>query len=297
MICRAGVLALALVSAAFVVPPWGAARAFEVEDDRGLTFTFEQPPHRIISLAPNITELLFAVGAGPQVVAVSEYSDYPADALALPRIANALGVDFERVLGLQPDLVIAWLSGNGRRVIERLERLGITVFATEPRRFADVERLLQVFGEITGDPREGLIQASQLREQVAGLRERYASRALKSVFYLLSQRPLMTINGDHMISELVSLCGGENVFDDYRLLAPTVSIEDVMNRDADVILISSALPNVDQVREKWLRLKDLKAAKHEHIYVIDADLVNRQTPRLVQGAAQVCRLIDRARAG
>jgi iron complex transport system substrate-binding protein len=217
--------------------------------------------------------------------------------LALPKIANALGVNFERILDLQPDLVVAWLSGNGHRVIDRLEHLGIRVFVTEPRRFADVERLLSVFGQISGHPREGSSQALRFRQQVASLRDRYAWKSSMSVFYQLSQRPLMTINGEHMISELLTLCGGDNVFADYRLLAPTVSIEDVMKRDADVILISSTVPNVNQIRAQWLMMNDLKAAKTERVFVVDADLVNRQTPRLVQGAEQVCQLIDRARSG
>lgn len=293
---RTTMLVQILLGAGLSIATWGAALALVVVDDRGRAIEFANPPQRIISLAPHVTELLFAVGAGSQVVAVSEYSDHPPDALALPRIANALGVDFERVLDLQPELVIAWLSGNGRRVIDRLERLGIRVFVTEPRRFADVERLLSAFGQISGHPREGLRQATSFRQRVTALRDRYAWRSSMSVFYQLSQRPLMTINGEHMISELLALCGGDNVFADYRWLAPTVNIEDVMKRDADVILISSTVPHVNQVRAQWLMMKDLKAARTKRVFVVDADLINRQTPRLVQGAEHVCQLIDRARS-
>jgi iron complex transport system substrate-binding protein len=294
---RVIMLAVFLLGVWISVAMGSVALAVVAVDDRGQAIEFANPPQRIISLAPNITELLFAVGAGSHVVAVSEYSDHPADAMALPKIANALGVDFEHILDLQPDLVIAWLSGNGRRVIDRLEHLGIRVFVTEPRRFADVERLLSVFGQISGHPRKGSSQASRFGKQVAALRDRYARRAAISVFYLLSQRPLMTINGEHMISELLTLCGGDNVFADYRLLAPTVNIEDIMKRDADVILISSTVPNVSQVRAQWLMMKDLKAAQTSRVFVVDADLINRQAPRLVQGAEQVCRLIDQARSG
>ncbi len=291
------ILAQSLIGAWIGLATWSAALAVVVIDDRGQAIEFANPPQRIISLAPNITELLFAVGAGSQVKAVSEYSDYPADASALPKIANALGVNLERILDLQPDLVIAWLSGNGQRVIDRLEHLGIRVFVTEPRRFADVERLLSVFGQITGHPREGSSQARRFRKQVASLRDQYAWKSSMSVFYQLSQRPLMTINRDHIISELLTLCGGDNVFADYRLLAPTVNIEDVMKRDADVILISSTVPNVSRIRSQWLMMQDLKAAKTERVFIVDADLINRQTPRLVQGLEQVCQLIDQARSG
>lgn len=293
---RGTALARCLLGAWLGIAMGSAALAVVAVDDRGRAIEFVNPPQRIISLAPNITELLFAVGAGARVVAVSEYSDHPVAATALPKVANAVGVDFERVLDLQPDLVIAWLSGNGHRVINRLERLGIRVFVTEPRRFADVERLLSVFGQISGYPREGSTQAVRFRQQVAALRDRFAWKSSMSVFYQLSQRPLMTINGEHVISELLTLCGGDNIFADYRLIAPTVNIEEVMKRDADVILISSTVPNVSQVRARWLRMKELKAAKTKRVFVVDADLVNRQAPRLVQGAEQICRLIDRARS-
>lgn len=293
---RGAVLAWWSLAAWMVVVMASAAPAFVAVDDRGRAIEFMNPPKRIISLAPNITELLFAVGAGSRVVAASAYSDHPAAARALPKVADALGVDFERVLDLQPDLVIAWRSGNGRRVIERLERLGIRVFVTEPRRFADVERLLLVFGRITGDPLKGSSQAARFRQRVSSLRDRFASKPTMSVFYQLSQRPLMTINGEHMISELLALCGGDNIFADYRLIAPTVNIEEVMKRDADVILISSTVPNVDQVRERWLSMKELKAAKSRRVFIVDADLVDRQAPRLVQGAEQICRMIDQARS-
>ncbi len=272
-----------------------AAQSSMVLDDRGKAVELKRVPQRIISLAPNITELLFAVGAGPQLVAVSQYSDYPEAARLLPRVASALGADYERILALDPDLVIAWSSGNGTRVIQRLEALGIPLFVTEPRLFTDVERLLSLLGAITGHAQEGAAQAARFRQRVERLGRRFAHKASVSAFYQISQRPLMTVNGEHIISEVLRLCGGANAFAGYRTLAPVVTMEDVLERNAEIILISSTVPDVEAVKRRWLQLKDLTAARRNQVFVVDADLLDRQTPRLALGAETVCRLLNGAR--
>ncbi len=272
-----------------------SARPLAAVDDRGKVLELKQAPQRIISLAPNITEILFAVGAGSQVVAVSQYSDYPQAARRLPRVASALGVDYERILALNPDLVVAWASGNGQRVVQRLEALRVPLFVTEPRLFSDVERLLSVLGAITGHPKIGAAQAARFRQRVRRLGQRFSSKSLVSVFFQISQRPLMTVNGEHIISRLLSLCGGENAFAGHRMLAPSVNLEDVLERNAETILISSTVPEVDQVRQRWLAMKELTAARRKQVFIVDADLVNRQSPRLALGAEKICELINRVR--
>lgn len=269
--------------------------ATKVVDDLGQEVEITNPPRRIVSLAPSVTELLFAVGAGPQLVAVSEHSDHPPQASALPRVANALGIDYERIVEFEPDLVVAWLSGNGNRAIKRLKQLGLRVFVTEPRRLADIEHLLSLLGRLTGHPKEGSSQALRFTQQIESLRDRFSKKPRVSVFYQISVRPLMTLSGEHLVSELLTLCGGENVFRDYRSLAPTISMEDVMRRDADIVLISSAIPNVSSVRYRWITMHDLKAARGGQVFIVDADLINRQGPRIIKGAEQICTYIDKAR--
>ena len=288
-------LTLALFLFGLGVAQTSTVVATTVVDDLGQELEITNPPQRIVSLAPSVTELLFAVGAGPQLVAVSEHSDHPPQASALPRVANALGIDYERIVDFEPDLVIAWLTGNGHRAIKRLEQLGLRVFVTEPRRFSDIERLLSLLGRLSGHPKEGSSQALEFTRRAALLRDTFSGKPRVSVFYQISERPLMTLNGEHMVSELFTLCGGENVFHNYRSLAPTISIEDVLQRDADIILISSTVPNVNSVRDWWLKMTDLKAAQRGQVFIVDADLINRQGPRIIQGAEQICTHIDKAR--
>jgi len=236
---------------------------------------------------------VFAIGAGDRLVAVSEYSDYPPAVRQLPRVANASGIDFERVLGLQPSLVLAWRSGNGPAAIRRLEQLGLVVYAAEPRRPADIPRLLRALSKLTGT--DGDAAARKFESEFASLRERYRNHVVLDVFYQISERPLMTLNGLHMISAAIEVCGGRNVFADFPVLTPTISAEDVLRADPDVILIDSSLPYIAQVERHWLTMQTLKAAARRQVYVMDADLVSRQSPRFVAGARQLCETLERAR--
>ncbi len=285
-----------LIAGLCVLTGTAAAAGITVTDDRGRSLELRQPAHRVVSLAPNITEMLFAVGAGAQVVGVSEYSDYPPAAQALPTVSNAVSVDYEHILNLEPDLVFAWLSGNGPRNIERLERLGVSVFASEPRRFADVQRLLVAFATLTGHAEAGRTEASRFARRIEAVRAKYAGKPPVTVFFQVSHNPLMTLNDQHLTSELLTLCAGVNVFGEYPQLVPTINLEDIFQHNADVIIISSSMPNVDRVREYWLAMNDLKAARRRHVFVVAADLINRQTPRLALGAEQVCGVIDQARS-
>jgi len=269
--------------------------AVTVSDDRGQPITLPAAAERIVSLAPHVTELLFAVGAGAQIVGVSEYSDYPAAAKTLPRIASAGAIDYETVVGLRPDLIVAWLSGNGRAGVERLEALGLTVFATEPRNIASISRALRALGTVSGHAVQGERVAARFETQIGVLRERYAGKRDVSVFYEISARPLMTLNGAHMFTDVLRVCGGVNVFSDLRTLVSTVTTEAVLHRDAEVIMISSTIPNVEATKAAWATLPEMEAARRGQIYIVDSDLLNRQTVRLADGAAMLCALLDQAR--
>lgn len=266
-----------------------------VTDDRGVPIKLAAPAHRVVSLAPHITELLFAVGAGAQIVGVSEYSDYPVEARALRRVASAAAIDYETLIGLEPDLVIAWLSGNGRIAIERLEELGIAVFATEPRDLASIAHALRALGTLTGHATQGERVAGKFEARIKALRDRYTGNSSVSVFYEISARPLMTLNGAHMFSDALGVCGGVNVFADLGTLVGTVTLEEVLRRNPAVIMISSTIPNAAAVKAEWAAFAELDAAQGGQIHIVDSDLLNRQTVRLAEGAATLCRLLDQAR--
>ncbi|NNG12071.1 MAG: cobalamin-binding protein, partial [Halobacteria archaeon] len=235
----------------WVVPLTSAWPDVLVTDDAGSRLVFEQPAQRIVSLAPHITELLFAAGAGEAVVGVSEYSDYPAAAAGLPRISGGNGLDLEAIVGLQPDLVIAWQSGNPPHQVRRLQQLGLQVFVSEPRRLEDVVTSLERFGRLAGSPARAHEQANVFRQRHAALIQRYARRATVSVFYSIWQRPLMTVNGEHLISDIIRLCGGRNVFAALPGLAPQISVEAVLVADPQVIIAGGGEEELSGLFEMW----------------------------------------------
>lgn len=272
-----------------------AGWSITVTDDRGAAVSVQQPAERVVSLAPFITELVFAAGAGDRLVAVSEHSDYPDAARGLPRVGNAFSVNLEELLSLRPDLVISWQSGIDPRTVQRLEAMAIPVLVLEPRDIDDVAEALERIGRLLGSSQAAEKRAREFSAAVDEIRMRYAHRARVSVFYQISRQPLMTLNGRHMITAILNLCGGQNVFQELTPIAPTVNREQVLARDPDAILISATAGRSSESIGYWGRFPSLAAVRHDNVFTVDGDLLNRQTPRLVEGARQVCEVLDRAR--
>jgi len=281
----------------WVVPLTPAWPAILVTDDAGNRLAFEQPAQRIISLAPHITELLYAAGAGDAIVGVSEHSDYPAAAYGLPRVSGGSGLDLEAIVGLQPDLVIAWRSGNPAHQVNRLRQLGLRIFISEPRRLEDVVASLERFGLLAGSTAEAREQVMVFRQRHAALARRYAQRDTVSVFYSVWQRPLMTVNGEHLISDIIRLCGGRNVFDALPGLAPQIGIEAVLAADPQVIIAGGGEAELSGLFEMWTRWPELTAVKKNHLFTIPRDSIVRHSPRVLDGAERLCRLLDEVRSG
>lgn len=272
-----------------------AVLAATVVDDRGQTVTLAQPPARIVTLAPHLAEVAAAAGAGDRLVGVSVFSDFPPEVARLPQIESAGRVDLERVVSLAPDLALAWRGGNRMQDLERLERLGIPVFATEARRLADVARVLREVGKLTGNAEQGDTAAAEFERSVAALRERYRGRMPVRVFYEVWHEPLMTVSRAHLVSDLLALCGAQNVFADAQSLIPAVSAEQLYARNPDVVIVSGAGLDDVAARARWQSFGALPAVRAGRVYAIDAALTNRMGPRVVEGAAALCALTDRAR--
>lgn len=250
-------------------------------------------PLRIVSLAPHLTELVFAAGAGETLVGTVAYSDYPAQALDIERIGDAWRVDLERLVALQPDLVLAWPSGTPEQTLQRLDASGLDVVLLPTDRLADVAAALRRIGELTGRAAEAGAAASRFEAGVDALRERHAADPVVSVFVQLDDQPLYTINGRHLISEVVELCGGRNVFGELPQLAPAVSLESVLARDPQVILTTD--DTIADPRRAWSRWQGMRAVRAGTIYAVPADTVSRATPRLIEGIAAVCEALAAAR--
>lgn len=285
----AGIL-LALFSSA-----GSAVAAMTVTDARGHELTLERAASRIVSLAPHVTELLYAAGAGDRLIAAVEFSDYPPAARDLPRVGNSSRLDVERLLALAPDLVVAWKTGNDRADIARLERLGLQVYVTEIAAIGEIPGQIAQLGRLAGSEAVAEPVAAELRERLDRLENDYAGRTPVTVFYQIWERPLMTVNGRSFISDSIRLCGGRNVFDIMEPIAPTVSVEAVIAADPQVIVNSASDENNEAQLAAWKRWTTISAVRHDNLFGIPSDLIARPTARIVEGVEQLCRLLDIAR--
>ncbi|MGH8670677.1 MAG: cobalamin-binding protein [Burkholderiales bacterium] len=260
--------------------------AIELRDDRGKRVVLGAPAARIITLAPHLTELVFAVGAGDRLVGVARYSDYPSAATALPVIGDSAKLDFERILELKPDLVLAWRSGNHPAEITRLEELGIPVYVTEPARLTDIARVIRALGSVSGNSARAAQVAADFENRISELRGAYTAGQPVRVFYEVWNTPLLTVNGKHLISEVISLCGGVNIFESEHALVPTISMENVLAADPQIIL-TGASTRAEAI-QRWLPYARISAVRRERIFAIDPELLQRATPRVLEGARLAC---------
>ena len=271
-----------------------SAQPVSVVDDRGKAVKLSQAARRIVTLAPSFAELAFAAGAGGRLVGVARHSDFPAGVRALPEIGDAARVDFERIAALKPDLILAWKSGNSPSDVVRLESLGYPSFVSEPARLADIPRVLRAIGDLAGTSAEAGKAAASFEREIAALRARHAKAAGVRVFYQIWHRPLLTVNGAHLISDVIALCGGSNVFADIGQLTPNVSIEAVIAAKPDVILGGGSAGGEKAFAAQW-RESAIESLRRLPAHYINPDHIQRQTPRIVEGVKAVCAALEQAR--
>lgn len=265
--------------------------AITVQDDTGHSVTLSQPATRIVSLAPHVTEQLFAIGAGEKIVGAVDYSDYPEQAKAIPRVGGYSRLDLERILAMQPDLVVGWQSGNDVRAIERLQALGLTVYLSEPRRLQDIADGMARLGKLVGEAEMAQQQAEAFRQRLDALRQQNRDGKKRTLFYQIWNRPLMTVSDQHLINDVITLCGGRNIFADLEALTPTVSLEAVLVADPEVIVASGMGKARPEWLDDWRAWPQLQAVKAGRLHVIDPNLIQRATPRLLLGAEHMCRFL------
>lgn len=275
------------------------AEPVSVVDDHGHTVTLPAPARRIVSIAPHVTELLFAAGGGERIVGAVEFSDYPPEARAIRRVGDNKALDLEAIAALKPDLVVVWRHGNAQRQLDKLRGLGIPMYQSEPKRLEHIGPALERLGRLMGTEAVARDEARAFDAGLAALRAGYAQRSPVRTFYQVWRSPLMTLNDTHMVSDVIRLCGGVNVFGDLQALVPTLDEEAVLQADPEVILTAAmgATPSrrpLDDL-QGWKRFGRLQAVARGNLYAIDGDLLNRPTPRLLHGAQRVCQVLDEAR--
>jgi len=265
-----------------------------VVDDEGGAFKFTKPVSRIVSLSPHATELLFAAGASTQIVGAVSFSDYPESAKSIERVGSYDKVDIEAILSRNPDLVVAWSSGNSGDQIAKLKQLGLKVFISEPRQFDDIASNLRNMGKLLGTEKIANKAANSFIYELNQLKKTYPPEQPVNVFYQVWNDPLMTISNAHLIGHVIKFCSGRNVFGSLPVISPRVSIEAVIEKNPHVIIAG-----MTEERKEWLiewdKWQIIQAVSNGHVYPVNADYVTRQTPRILKGIKEMCESLEKAR--
>lgn len=272
-----------------------SAGTLSVTDYTGQQVRLEQPAQRIVSLAPHVTELLFSIGAGERLVGAVNYSDYPEAAESIPRVGGYNALDLERIVALKPDLVVGWQSGNNPADLEKLRRFDLPLFINEPRRLADIPETLRRLAVLTGTQKRAEAVITDFKARLEALR-RFSGRQPVKVFYQIWDRPLMTVNDEHLIGDVIRLCGGRNVFGETASLTPQVSEESVIARAPQAIVIGGMGEQHAEWIERWQRWNSIPAVAHNHLFMINPDHLQRHTVRILQGAKTLCGQLQQVRA-
>lgn len=278
---------------AFLALP--ASATINVRDDAGEQVTLKKPAQRVISLAPHVTESLFAAGGGSRIVGTVSHSDYPPEASKIPRIGDNRQIDMERLLALKPDLIVIWQHKASSRQMDQLRSLGIPVYYSEPRTLDAVPETILRLGELLGTQAQAASSAAELRQRLDHLRQRYARQPVVRVFYQVWNQPLYTLNGEHIVSDAIRLCGGENVFARLTVPAPQVNLEAVFKEDPEAIVAGDNPEQAQRSIEPWRQYTTLQAVKRGNLFTVEADLLNRAGPRIIDGAAALCEKLQQAR--
>ncbi|WP_188445241.1 cobalamin-binding protein [Marinobacter halophilus] len=277
-----------------IVAPASASRVCAT-DDLGEKVCLDRPATRIAALSPGATELAWAAGAGDQVVAVVAYSDYPPAAREVTSVGSHTRMDMERLLQLRPDLVIGWVTGNPSEQLATLKKVGIPVFSIEPRSFEAVSHTIERLSVLAGTETEGFAEAEHFRQGIAGLRTQFENADPVSVFYQVWDEPLMTVNGEHLIGEMIQLCGGANVFGHLDRLVPRISAEAVVAADPEAILAGGMGEENRHWLARWQNFPSLTATARDNLFFIPPSLVQRPTPRMLVGTRLFCDKLEVAR--
>jgi iron complex transport system substrate-binding protein len=271
------------------------AAGIDVVDDTGVRLNLAQPARRIVSLAPGATEMLFAAGAGSQLVATVAYADQPAAARQVPRIGDSSAIDMERLLVLKPDVVVYWPGGNNPAQIAQLKRLGLPLYGQQVNRLADLGASLRRLGLLAGTTMVARQRAAQLEEQLAQLRARYSPRAPVRALLETWNQPLYTVGGRQLMSDALVVCGAVNIFGELPQLSPAVQVEAVIARDPDLIIAAAPPGAGAQWLQAWQNFPTLKAVRSGNLLDFEDQALSRLGPSVVDATAGLCAKIEAAR--
>jgi iron complex transport system substrate-binding protein len=264
-----------------------------LKDEVGREVTLSSPPKRIVSLAPNITEILFSLGLDEEIVGVSIHCNFPEKAKSKVQVGSYISLDFEKITSLQPDLIIATGAGNTRDMVERLERIGFKTYTIFPKKFDDILQSIRHIGQVVNREKEarGIVEGMRTRKQrVVGLTQ---GLSRPKVFIQIGDAPIVTVGKGSFADDLIHLAGGENIAGKEKEVYPRFGMEEIIKRSPEVIVISSMNPRGDyqKILQDWSQWKTIPAVKNGRIHLIDSDLLDRPSPRIIDGLEEIARVL------
>lgn len=275
---------------------WGFAFAGEpcVQDDTNQTVCIQQA-QRVLVLAPHLTEIVDFVGGMSKVIAVDGSSNFPESVNTLPKLGNPWMLGAESILARKPDLVLVWQSGISMEVVAQLRKAGVPVFVSEPKKIEQVANTMRRLSKLLGTEQASARSVEEWLQQFKSLRAEYGGRSIVPVFYQVWSQPLMTLGGQHAVSEVIELCGGRNIFVDLPNLAAQVNVEGVLKRKPEVLLASGSERDHQSFVMQWASWPQMPAVKRNQVYTVPNDILVRNGPRLIGAAKLVCAHIEQAR--
>lgn len=290
-------MAILVLGSGLAIMAKAQAQAIELIDDAGRAVYLAAPAKRVITLTPHITEMVFAAGGGDRLVATVSASDYPAAAQKLARVGDGLHPNPEQVAKHRPDLVMGWMPMQ----VEYLDPLNVPVFISAPMTLDDIPDSIEAIGILLGTREMASAKAQSLRDQLLQLdKPRPPGERPVRVMIQLGPNPDFSLNDSHILSDVIRLCGGVNVFGDSGAIAPRISTESVLATKPDLVIVGTdkkeKQTDAAALALTYWKKAGLDAATHGRVYGLDADVIFRPGPRLIEQAGTICKLIDQARA-
>ena len=256
-------------------------------------------PQRIITVAPHLSEVVEAAGGANRLISVSAYSNFPESVKKLPITSDARSIDLEKMKSLRPDLIIYWRGGTPESQIESIKKTftSIQVVSVEPKKLTDIANDIETIGKLLGTETIAKKNADAFRAQIIELKHQYQNKNKRKVriFYQVWAQPLMTLNQDHLIADIINICGGEQLFAKEKLLVPTVSREAVVKANPEIIFTAVDTQQMKTDWSMWSSIPQLAATQRKAFIDIDGDMISRPSTRIMQGAKKICSEIDKIR--
>jgi iron complex transport system substrate-binding protein len=282
-----------IISSILVMGFLNTSHAETFKDSLGRDVRLNRKPLRIVPLAPSLTEMLYFLGLGDRVVGVTQFSNYPPEAARKPKVGSYNKLNVERIISLNPDLVVGTVDGNQPGVVYLLEQAGIAAFIVNPRNIHQVIDTVAILGRVCGFPEKAKVLSFDLSKRIDHIVEKIRGRRKPLVFLQINIKPIMTVNKNTFHHDLINLAGGRNMTQDEPITYPRISLEEVIRKKPEVIIISSMEigGRFEQARLDWLKWTCIPAVKNKRIHLINSDLIDRPSPRIIEGLEVMARLI------